>query len=190
MPPAVPVVVFAVRSADALEQQASLRGGRETRAARPSQRTSSRVLLAGKDMTGQLSAPAMAVVVEQDEEASDVMTGVLLSLGCRVITTPDPESALMTLRAEERVDLLVTDVVLQGSIDGPELARLAKEAKPGVQIVYSTGYSPMFLLDSEAPPDRLLLRKPWQRNALKTILSHVLSAQRAARDSTLADYAG
>lgn len=132
------------------------------------------MLLAGKDMKEQLSGPTIAVVVEQDEEASDIMAGALLSLGCRVITTPDPESALMALRAEERVDLLVTDVVLQGSIDGPELARLAKETNPQIEIVYSTSYSPMFLLDSEAPPDRLLLRKPWQRNALKTILSHVL----------------
>lgn len=130
------------------------------------------------------SARATAMVVDQDEQASDVVADILASLGCRVIMTLDGESALATLKAERPVDLLLTDVLLRGSIDGPELARLAKEANPRVEIIYSTSYSPMFLLDSEAPSDRLLLRKPWQRGKLKAVLSSVLSAQRhAARDS-------
>jgi CheY-like chemotaxis protein len=126
------------------------------------------------------SVPATAMVVDLDEQASDVVAGVLASLGCRVIATPDGESALATLKAEWPVDLLLTDVLLRGSIDGPELARLAIETNPRMEVIYSTSYSPMFLLDSEAPRDRLLLRKPWQSGKLKTILSCVLSAQRSA----------
>jgi two-component SAPR family response regulator len=138
-----------------------------------------------------LRASPTAVVVDQDEHASDTMAAVLASLGCRVITTPHPETALVTLRVERAVHLLLTDVVLQGSIDGPELARLAKEINPRIEIVYTTSYSPMFLLDSEAPPDRLLLRKPWQRHALAAILSDVLSAQqRASSASAVAGYGG
>jgi CheY-like chemotaxis protein len=115
------------------------------------------------------------MIVDQDEFATDIVADVLASLGCRVITTADGESALATLRAERPVDLLVTDVLLQGSIDGRELGRLAAEANPRIEVIYSTSYSPTFLLDSEAPRDRLLLRKPWQRGKLEAVLSSILS---------------
>jgi CheY-like chemotaxis protein len=131
---------------------------------------------ARKKIMGNLSRSdrATVLVVDHDEQNLDAMARVLTSLGCRTIARRDGESALATLELDRSIDLLLTEIFLQGNLDGPELGRLANEANPRLAVVYSTSYSPMFLLDSEAPRDRPLVRKPWQRSLVDLVLSSVL----------------
>jgi CheY-like chemotaxis protein len=117
---------------------------------------------------------ATVLVVDDDQQILCITANLLTSLGCKVITTPDGEAAHAILRRDRSIDLLLTDIMLNGNMSGLELARLAEETNPDIAIVYSTRYSPMFLLDSEAPSDRLLVRKPWRRGQLEAALSSVL----------------
>lgn len=118
--------------------------------------------------------PASVLVVDDDDRVLDMAAVLLGSLGYRALTTQSSEAALATIRADPSIELLLTDIVLTGSIEGPDLARLAKAANPNIAIVYSTRYSPMFLLDSEAPGRALLVRKPWDGEQLKATLSNAL----------------
>jgi CheY-like chemotaxis protein len=117
---------------------------------------------------------ATVLVVDDDEQVLRTTADLLASLGCKVITTPHGRMAHVILQRNPSIDLLLTDILLAGSMDGLELARLAEEMNPAIAIVYSTTYSPMFLLDSEAPRDRLLVRKPWRRGQLEAALSSAL----------------
>lgn len=111
------------------------------------------------------------LVVDGDDKVLDTAAVVLESLGYEVITARSGDEALAMLEAHAPLQVLMTEVVLPGDVAGRDLARFAKAAHPGIAVVYTTRYSPMLLLDSEAPRDGLLVRKPWDQNELKAELS-------------------
>jgi DNA-binding NtrC family response regulator len=121
------------------------------------------------------------LIVDHDEQNLDAMAVMLGSLGHKVVVRQDGETALDALASDPSIELLITEIFLDGRLDGPELVQLANEAHPGIAAIYSTRYSPTFLLDSEAPRDRPLIRKPWQRGELDAIVSEALSSHAAER---------
>ena len=65
---------------------------------------------------------------------------VLKELGYRVLEASEAEAALAILRGPARIDLLFTDVVLPGK-SGRVLADLAVVLRPGLKVLFTTGYS-------------------------------------------------
>jgi CheY-like chemotaxis protein len=121
---------------------------------------------------------ATVLVVDDDDAALDTAVVLLESLGYKAITARSDHDALGAMRLHP-VDVLFTDIVAGSIVDGPELARLARQVNPAIAVVYTTRYSPMFLLDSEAPRDGLLVRKPWQRGELGAVLEKSTRQARA-----------
>jgi PAS domain S-box-containing protein len=81
------------------------------------------------------------LVVEDNDDLRTYLTEVLRELGYNVLVAPAGRSALALLeQASRRIDLLLTDVVMPG-MDGRELGRLAQELRPGLRVLYMTGYS-------------------------------------------------
>jgi PAS domain S-box-containing protein len=81
------------------------------------------------------------LVVEDDVDVRSYLAEVLRSLKYRVITTADAEAALVRLRRDDiAVDLLLTDIVMPGQ-NGRELGKEAARLRPGLEILYMTGYS-------------------------------------------------
>jgi CheY-like chemotaxis protein len=74
------------------------------------------------------------------DDGTNAGTMVLTELGYRVLEAPEAEAALAILRSEQRVDLLFTDVVLPGKT-GRVLADAALELRPGLKVLFTTGYS-------------------------------------------------
>ncbi|HKW54614.1 MAG TPA: response regulator [Stellaceae bacterium] len=121
---------------------------------------------------------ATVLVVDDDDAARDTAVVLLESLGYKAITARSDNDALGMMRVHS-VDILFTDILAGSTVDGPQLARLAREVNPALAVVYTTRYSPMFLLDSEAPRDGLLVRKPWQRRELDAVLEKSTHQARA-----------
>ena len=82
----------------------------------------------------------VVLVVEDNEDVRSYSSAVLKELGYRVLEASESEQALAILRGPTRVDLLFTDVVLPGR-SGRVLADLAAELRPGLKILFTTGYS-------------------------------------------------
>ena len=81
------------------------------------------------------------LVVEDDADLREYISDVLRDLSYRVLTARSAQAALTILLQENsKVDLLLTDVVMPG-ISGRELGRRAEQIKPGLKILYMTGYS-------------------------------------------------
>jgi PAS domain S-box-containing protein len=81
------------------------------------------------------------LVVEDDADLRAYVSDVLRDLNYRVFSASSAQAALTILLQEEpKVDLVLTDVVMPG-INGRELARRAQEIRPGLKILYMTGYS-------------------------------------------------
>jgi signal transduction histidine kinase/ActR/RegA family two-component response regulator len=121
------------------------------------------------------------ILVVEDEPA--VRRGVqrnLERLGYQVLVAGDGESALHAIASRDRIDLLLSDVVMPG-IDGPELACRLRERWRDLPVLFVTGYSADRLARTGAvgPRDRVL-EKPYQLAQLTHTIGEML-AERVAR---------
>jgi CheY-like chemotaxis protein len=66
---------------------------------------------------------------------------MLQSLGYRVLTAGDGPSALKIFEVGDPIDLLLTDVIMPGKLNGPGLAREAIKRRPALRILYMSGYT-------------------------------------------------
>ena len=81
------------------------------------------------------------LVVEDDKDLRNYVAEILRNLNYRVIATPNAQGALtILLQDDKRVDLLLTDIVMPG-INGRELGKRAQVMRPGLPVLYMTGYS-------------------------------------------------
>ncbi len=80
------------------------------------------------------------LVVEDDDGVRQYAAEILRDLNYQVIEAKDSASALKLLDADKKFDLLLTDVVLPGK-NGRELANEVEARRPGVKVIFMTGYS-------------------------------------------------
>ncbi len=81
------------------------------------------------------------LVVEDDEDVRAYSAETLRELGYQVIEAQDGPSALRVLERQAGIDLLFTDVVLPNGLNGERLARDARALRPGIKVLFTTGYS-------------------------------------------------
>jgi two-component system NtrC family sensor kinase len=81
------------------------------------------------------------LVVEDDATVSGVLAELLEELGFTVATAASGTAALEKLHAGPRVDLLLTDVVMLGPMNGLQLARTVRSRFPAMPVIVMTGYA-------------------------------------------------
>lgn len=115
------------------------------------------------------------LVVEDNDALRNVVARQLKELGYRVLEAGDAARAFALLE-QERVDLLLTDVVMPGGTSGAELARTAVERRPSLKVALTSGFPDSEvreLVGSAAAP--ILLRKPYRRAELARVIREALS---------------
>ncbi|HEX2583990.1 MAG TPA: PAS domain S-box protein [Steroidobacteraceae bacterium] len=123
------------------------------------------------------------LVVEDDTDLRATTTLALESLGYNVVEASNSAAALQLLKTPARIDVLFTDVFMPGGMMGSELATRARECKPQIQVLYTTGYG-MEELRNDAgnhlmPPEDLLL-KPYRSEELAHKIRSKLDSAAAA----------
>lgn len=93
-----------------------------------------------ENTTPAASAGEVVLLVEDNEDVRAYSAMILAELGYEVREVPDAEAALKVLGSDQRIDLLFTDVVLPGK-SGRVLADEAAVLRPGLKVLYTTGYS-------------------------------------------------
>jgi len=102
------------------------------------------------------------LVCEDDADVRVFTVEVLRELGYRVVEAEDGPGALAMLAEPGVVDLLFTDVVLPSGMTGAELARRAREARPGLRVLFTTGYARDAIVhEGRLDPGVDLLTKPF-----------------------------
>jgi signal transduction histidine kinase len=81
------------------------------------------------------------LVVEDEHELRHYTTETLRELGYAVLEAPDGHAALDILDRHPEIDLLFTDVVLGGALNGRALADEALRRRPGLKVLFTTGYT-------------------------------------------------
>ena len=81
------------------------------------------------------------LVVEDHDDLRDYVRGILGELGYQVESASTGGEALKILRDDQEFDLMLTDVVLPGGMTGRELADEAARRRPGMKVIFMTGYA-------------------------------------------------
>ena len=114
------------------------------------------------------------LVVEDDVAVRMVVLDVLEDLGYRALEAGDAQEALPHLEGEGRIDLLVTDVGLPG-MNGRQLAELARQRRPGLKVLFVTGYAEGAAVRSGFLAEGMeMLSKPFPIDALAERLRSML----------------
>lgn len=118
---------------------------------------------------------ATILVVEDDELVRENAVQQLGRLGYRVVAVGSGSDALDVLAQRTDIDLLFTDTIMPGDLDGVELAAEALRLRPNLPIVLTTGYADTLTGPRGALPERvLLLGKPYRQRELAEKIARAL----------------
>jgi signal transduction histidine kinase len=121
------------------------------------------------DLTG-----TRVLLAEDDPAVRALAEGVLLDLGCVVVTAVDGVNALTILERDGPFDLLMSDIIMPGGVSGVDLAHVASARDPALAILLTTGYAGEKLAMAPADLPWPLLRKPFRVEQLSEALAAVL----------------
>ena len=117
------------------------------------------------------------LVVEDDALISQQLMEQLTGLGYKVITTSSGAPAIAILHERPEIDLLFTDVILPGGMNGRQIAEAAKLIRPGLKILYTSGYSESAIIHHGRLDQGVeLLSKPYRRSDLASKVRKVLDS--------------
>jgi len=115
------------------------------------------------------------LVVEDDPLVRRTVVDQLKSLGYAVVQAGDGREAFAALSDTTAVQLLFTDIVLPGGLNGAELAEKILRERPGIKVVFTTGYTEdTHLMESSTGRNALLLRKPYPKGELARVIRQAL----------------
>jgi CheY-like chemotaxis protein len=121
-------------------------------------------------------AGGLVLLVEDNPVVADVSATMLAELGFAVETAADARTALRAIDGDKKFDLMFSDIVMAGQMDGIALARIVRERHPGLPILLATGYSKAA---DAAQTEFSILRKPYQITQLGRAIAKVIAQARA-----------
>ena len=132
----------------------------------------------------QSAQVATVLVVDDEPTVRMLVIDILQDLGFAWVEAADSATGLKILQSDARVDLLVTDVGLPGGMNGRQMADAARIARPGLQVLFITGYAENAVLDSgDLEPGMAVLTKPFSMEAMaERIRSMAETGARSAND--------
>jgi signal transduction histidine kinase/ActR/RegA family two-component response regulator len=107
------------------------------------------------------------LLVEDDDDVRALASAFLEQMGYRVVGVSNAAQAVELLAASGPFDLLFSDVVLPGGMNGPQLAQHAMQRAPGLRALLASGYPRDALTGLNGNLERVaLLTKPYSRDDL------------------------
>jgi signal transduction histidine kinase/CHASE3 domain sensor protein len=118
------------------------------------------------------------LVVEDDSLVRNFVIAQLHSLGYKTIAAADSRAALVHVESGQPFDLLFTDVIMPGGMTGRELAVEVAKRRPGMKVLYTSGYTDNAIMHhGRLDEGVLLLTKPYRRPQLAQMVRLALGAE-------------
>jgi len=119
----------------------------------------------------------LVLLVEDDDMVRAFAVRQVQALGYRVVEAESGQTALRLLANHPDVALLFTDVVMPGKLSGRQLADEARKLRPGLPVLYTSGYTENAIVHhGRLDPGVLLLGKPYLKSELADKLKQALAA--------------
>jgi CheY-like chemotaxis protein len=117
------------------------------------------------------------LLVEDDPLVRKSVTSQLESIGYRTIAAADGAEALAVVDSGAAFDLLFTDVIMTGTMNGRQLANEVAKRRPGVNVLFTSGYTEDAIVHHGRPdPGALLLAKPYRKVELARMVRRAIDA--------------
>jgi CheY-like chemotaxis protein len=113
------------------------------------------------------------LLVEDDDEVASLVTEMLREIGYQVTRTSSADAALGALANGRTVDLLFSDIMMPGAMNGVDLAREARRRRPELPILLTSGYAEAALLKAGSDGYQVL-RKPYAICDLQRAIQNTL----------------
>jgi PAS domain S-box-containing protein len=119
------------------------------------------------------------LVVEDQEAVRAVACGFLADFGYDVIEAEDGFQALAKLQEDPDIDLMFSDIVMPGGMNGFDLAQAAGGMRPDIKIVHTSGYPKGAMVHQDEPRFRqgFIIMKPYRREELQRIIQDAFDKQ-------------
>jgi PAS domain S-box-containing protein len=120
------------------------------------------------------------LVVEDDRLVRDYVLTQLHSLGYLTLDAANAAEALAIFDAGNDVDLLFTDVIISGAMNGRQLARELQKRKPALKVLYTSGYAENAIVHhGRLDQGVLLLAKPYRKSDMAIMIRKALELDSA-----------
>jgi PAS domain S-box-containing protein len=117
------------------------------------------------------------LIVEDDALVRTYVIAQVRALGYRTLAATNAAEALALIDGDAPIDLLFTDVVMPGTINGRQLADEARRRRPGLKVLFTSGYAENAIVHhGRLDPGVLLLAKPYRKQQLAQMIRIALRA--------------
>jgi CheY-like chemotaxis protein len=142
---------------------------------RPTDQAAVEPMVEAPPMQPAIDASATVLVVEDNHRLREVVVKQLMSLGLAVLEAENAQQALERLDGATTVDLVFSDVVLPGGMDGIALTREVVKRRPESKILLTSGFPGGRLADAEGLGSAVrLLSKPYRKDDLARAVREAL----------------
>jgi CheY-like chemotaxis protein len=124
---------------------------------------------------------ARVLVVDDDTDGAEAAGRLLETFGCDVALVGSAGEALERIEEGAKVDLVFSDVVMP-DIDGLEFAERLQQLRPGLPVIFCTGYTSA--VEALTDCGAMALMKPYSADVLERVISERLQLARDARQSS------
>ena len=127
----------------------------------------------------EAARPQKILVVEDQEAVRAVACGFLMDFGYDVVEAEDGFQALSKLQEDPEIDLMFSDIVMPGGMNGFDLAQAASGMRPDLKIVHTSGYPKGAMVHQDEPRFRqgFIIMKPYRREELQKIIRDAFEKQ-------------
>jgi PAS domain S-box-containing protein len=135
----------------------------------------------GQESAAQAPQPAVlgevVLVVDDNRDVRATVVGQLRSFGYRILEADGAAAALETIDSGAHIDLMLTDVVMPGPMNGKELGKMARIRRPNLKVMFTSGFPGTFHnKDTDLDVGGVLLSKPYRKDdlakAVRDLLHH------------------
>ncbi len=115
------------------------------------------------------------LVVEDDDDARATLAAMVTELGYRVLEAENGARALPILERDRPIDILLSDVIMPGGMNGLDLAKAAHKHRPDLKVLFVSGYDRTVIAQATKYDENLkLLNKPFSLTDLARELATLL----------------
>jgi CheY-like chemotaxis protein len=125
------------------------------------------------------------LIVDDEEDLLEIAAAYVEEIGCTALQAVDGASALEILMEAGPIDVMITDLIMPGGINGATLAQRARELRSEIEIIYCSGFPADALAErASLLLDGPLLRKPYQRAEMHSVLRRSVGEADVAGERT------